>query len=109
MATPGRWPRRGAVLPPMTDSADTSSIQPTEEHKPASAEPMSLLSVSAGSLNVGSGPRQAEHQMPILAAAAEEYLGIIYWIIIDSVVVYEDKRLAATFDLVTSSAKHLCR
>jgi hypothetical protein len=47
--------------------------------------------------------------MPILAAAAEEYEGIIYWIIIDSVVVCEDKRLAATFDLVTSSAKHLCR
>lgn len=71
----------------MTDPADTSGIQPTEEHKPASAEPMSLLSVSAGSLNVGSGPRQAEHQIPILAAAAEEYEGIIYWIIIDSVVV----------------------
>jgi hypothetical protein len=43
--------------------------------------------------------KQAETLMPILFSAAEEHKGIIYWAIIDSVRVDENKTTCRYFDL----------
>jgi hypothetical protein len=44
--------------------------------------------------------KQADQQMPILFSAAEEHRGIIYWAIIDSVVIAENQTTCSYFDLM---------
>ena len=43
--------------------------------------------------------KEANDQMPILFSAAEKHTGVIYWAIIDSVVVDEDKTTCRYFGL----------
>jgi hypothetical protein len=43
--------------------------------------------------------KQADQQMPILFSAAEEHRGIIYWAIIDSIVIAENQTTCRYFDL----------
>lgn len=43
--------------------------------------------------------KQADQQMPILFSAAEEHMGIIYWAIVDSVMIAGNQTTCLYFDL----------
>jgi hypothetical protein len=43
--------------------------------------------------------KQADQQMPILFSAAEEYQSIIYWAIIDNIMISENQTTCRYFDL----------